>query len=304
MVRKTRMFSRQWRATLRKHGLFALVFAAGLLAVVAFDAVAWWHRLSWDETWSTDVLETQVRIALLLASAAWAVLGVDPLLCHGVSRRTIVWEQSVVNAASALCATVVVYVPWAVTRALRTPLRLTLGSERFLYTYSLAIVESPTSDGGFQGVSGEEMVAGAIPPTGLPDEYVPRVLPLGMLFVFLAVFVLMLGVAMAGQLAGVVLAKAKSHGIVWFAVVVSAIVAVAGGFRESLIPSGRPQWLWDALKGGVGLSPDGDASVYVDKPVVWIPLGLSVVFAALVVWVTWMLTKRREVMPVPKGAVV
>ncbi|OZG62169.1 hypothetical protein BLEM_0715 [Bifidobacterium lemurum] len=303
MVRKTWMFSRQWRASLHKHGLFALVFAAGLLAVIAFDAIAWWQRLSWDESWSTDVLETQVLVCLFLAAAAWAVLGVDPLLCHGVSRRTIVWEQSVANAALALCATVMVYVPWAITRALQTPLQLTLGSERFLYTYSLAIVESPTSDGGFQGVSGEEMVAGAIPPTGLPDEYVPRVLPLGMLFVFLAVFVLMLGVAMAGQLAGAVLAKARSHGVVWFAVVVSAIVAVAGGFRESLIP-GRPQWLWDALKGGVGLSPDDDASVYVDKPVVWIPLALVVVFAALVVWVTWMLTKRREVMPVPKGAVV
>lgn len=305
MVWNTEMFNRQRRATLRKHGLFVLVFAVGLLMMIAFDAIAWWHRLSWAESsWGTDALETQTMVVLFLAAAAWAVLGIDPLLCHGVSRQTIVWEQSVVNAMLALCATVMVYVPWAVTYVLQTPLQLTLGSERFLYTYSLALVESSTSGGEIQGVSGEEMAAGAIPPAGLPDEYVPSVLPLGMVFVFLGVLALMLGVVMAGQLIGAVLAMARSRGIVWFAVAVFAIVAVAGGIREFSIPFGRLQWLWDALKGGVGLSPAADGSVYVDKPIVWIPLALAVAFSALVVWITWVLTARREVMPVPKGLVV
>ena len=303
MGRSTAKFGRRWHVVLRRHGVFASVFAIGLLAAVAFDAVAWYQRLQWNDAVYSGVLETQVVVVLFLQAAAWAVLGVDQLLCHGVSRRTITWEQSAANIVLALCAAVVVYVPWAVTHVMRTPLRLTIGSRRFLYSYSMVTVRSRTPGVASQGISGEAIATGGPVPDGLPDEFVPRTLPLGMVFVFLGVLALMLAVAMAGQLVGVLLAAARSKGAGWFMAAVFAFVVIVGGWREIRLSWAALDWLWNAIKGGVTLTV-GDGMVVADKPVVWIPLVLAVAFAALAIWFTFVVTRRREVITSVRGAVL
>ena len=289
----TSVHARMMRMTLRNHAVWMACCAVLLAIVLAFDISYWWQLTDGGATPATSgTLEGSLAVVLFLMALIWPYLGFSTLICHGVSRCTFAREQAVTNLLVAAGAAVVLFAGWMVTTGLNTPLTLWLGASRFRYAYSTVMAP----DGGIFRAD-----VGALPPSvaaAAPEVRQPLVM--GDCYVFLGELALMAAVVMAGQLIGMVLMAVWSHGHRLLAVVCAAAMLVVGlelvGMQLNLQPDGRSvvSWLIDAAKGGVWTSLDGMRAV---KTVVWIPLALAAVFAAVVSWVTHRLAARCEVLP-------
>lgn len=292
-ITTTSVHARLMRMTLRKHGAWLACCAVLLAIVLAVNASYWWQLTDGGATPATSgTLEGSLAVMLFLAALVWPCLGFGTLICHGVSRRTIVREQTVTNLAVACAAAVVLFAGWLVTTSLGTPLTLSLAASRFRYAYSTVMAH----DGGiFRADVGvlPPSVAAAAPEAGQP-------LAMGDCYVFLGTVATMVVVAMAGQLIGTVLMVVWSHGHRLMAAIGAAVMLVAGlelgGMRWQPQPGDDSMvgWLVDAAKGGVWTSLDGMRAV---RTVVWLPLAYAAMITVVAVWATHRLTDRCEVPP-------
>ena len=283
--------ARLMRMTLRKHGAWLACCAAFLAVLLFVDASAWWQHTQGGTVPATSgALEGQFAFLLFLAALLWPYVGFDVLIVHGVSRRTFARGQMAVNLAVACGAAVVLVAGWLLTTRLGTPLTLRLGPSRFQYLYS------SVRDAG----TGERIDVGMLPPSEAAAIPGAQPLAMGVGYVFLGTLAMMVAVAMVGQLVGTVFLTLWSRGHRAMAVAGPAVAMVVafglGSAWRDLRSDERSAFgrLVDAAMGGVWTTLDGRPAV---RTVVWIPLGLAVVFAAAVIWATSALAARCEVTP-------
>ena len=284
---------RLMRMTLRKHGGWLVCCAVFLAVMLVVDVSYWWQLTRGGATaTSSGVLEHQLAFLLFLMALLWPFFGFDVLICHGVSRRTFARGQTLVNLVVACGAAVVLVAGWLVTTGLNTPLTLRLGASRFRYAYSTVMAH----DGGIFRAD-----TGVLPPSvaaAVPDVKHPLAMGIG--YMFLGTLAMMVAMVMLGQVIGAMLLVlwSRGHRVLASAglFVALAIVLGLGNVYTDLRPDGQGAlcWLIDAAKGGIWTSLDGMQAV---KTVVWIPLALAAVFAAVVSWVTHRLAARCEVLP-------
>lgn len=293
--------SRQFYLTLRRNLMvYGVVFLLGLLLFVALC----YQRLQ-ALRYETGGLSASIDAErywfpiLLLAAAAWQWLFFDTAICHGVSRRTFVKASAIGGIVMAIAVSVsMVAARYAFIVIggrdgacfvgikgcfLGEPFDLPR-SEQFLYAWQRVSYTGGASGSGFS-----PMLVG------------------GVLFMFLKFLSLMLAYVAVGAVLGAVLAWVAGKGT-WGIVAALFVACLASQLLGSSSILWTDEWLgrfasagmlgnWlvQAASGRVISHPS--AGVEIGTYVVWIPLAESLVLFALCVWITYLMTARREIHP-------
>lgn len=303
MIGETQGLSRQFCLTLRR-GLtvYGVVLAVGLLLFVPLcyqSVVPGYTGSSAIAYPGINDVERYMRPILMLTAMAWQWFFFDSAICHGVSRKSYMK----VSAISALVVPLVLSILYAIARFTLIATGTAICYEKSGGCRVFGPFYAPLSD---QFMYSWERIDWS-----LGEAHYSSALAAGHLFVSLKFFSLMLSYVAIGALIGAVLAWAASKGI--WAVAIGIVAIWYAGQQLSSSPSmllyvpkvqvvssffeqGSAQnWLVQAMSGRVVSYPADN--VELGTYVVWIPLAESLILFALCMWLTWMLTKWREIHP-------